>query len=51
MVLLAKIERTRSVGRMSSGLYMLPYWKTRIVGSRTHGSLQLRTRLRLDMYI
>lgn len=51
MVLFAKIGRTRGMGRTSPGLYTLPYGKSHIIDSWIRGSLQLRKRLRLDMYI
>ena len=49
MVLFATIGRTRAVGRMSPGSYTLPHGKSHILDRWTHGSLQLRTRLRLDI--
>lgn len=51
MVLFATIGRTRVVDRMSPGLYTLPHGKSHILDRRIHGSLRLRKRLRLDVYI
>ena len=51
MVLFATIGKTRVVGRMSPGLYTLPHGKSHILDRWIHGSLRLKKRLRLDMYV
>ena len=51
MVLFATIGKTRVVGTMSPGSYTLPHGKSHIPDRWIHGSLRLRKRLRLDMYV